>query len=235
MTRQEAKEGTIAAFYTLEGWFVKIKQAYEIEKVCFSFVMKNKKGEGFNIYMNFDKFDNLCDEILSGVFAQKLASDNGKYPNAFKYVCGTNGVNEISIGKGSKSPIVIQGRVKTKNMNAFVPVLNYDELCTMAKWFRRTSQLYIDEMSGYVTSAVMHKPKEEQEQYIPQEAYTQSPVQNFQTQNYQTQQMQPTQQQGALQQQWQQQPYQMPSQQNGYQMPNAAWTQQGYGNNMQIG
>lgn len=173
MKKKEAQEGVIAAFYTLNGWFVKIKQAYAIEKVCFSFVKKGEKGAGFDIYVNIDVFDNLCDEILSGEFAQKLAADHGAYPAAFKYVCGQNGANELSIGRGKSQPIVIQGRNKSKKYNAFVGILDYGELKTMAKWFRRTSETYFKEMSDLVINAVMHKSKdgEMQEQYMPEAQY----------------------------------------------------------------
>lgn len=160
MTREEAKEGTIKAFHSQKGWFVKVKQAYAIERVCFSFVEKGTHGKGFDIYVMIDDFDILCDDILSHRFETALVNDRGDFPGAWKYVCGENGQNELAIGAGSRMPIVIQGRQKSENRTAFVGVVSYNELVTMAKWFKRTVKLLMDQYAETCVNAVMHRPKE---------------------------------------------------------------------------
>lgn len=169
MEKSEANEGVIKAFYTLNGWFVKVKQFYMIDRVCFSFVKKGTKGDGFDVYVGVDQFDNLCDDILSGAFAQALAQDNGPYPSAWKHVSGQNGQREVAIGKGRKQPAVIQGRDKVKNQNAFVGIMDYGELRTMAKWHRRVSRAYYEERAAACAAAQVHKPKEET---VPVTLYT---------------------------------------------------------------
>ena len=50
-----AEEGCINAAFTLNGWFVKIKPAYAIDKVIFSFVAKGSSGkQSFNVYVDLD-------------------------------------------------------------------------------------------------------------------------------------------------------------------------------------
>ena len=56
-------------------------------------------------------------------------------------------------------PIVIQGRQKSENRTAFVGVVSYNELVTMAKWFKRTVKLLMDQYAETCANAVMHRPK----------------------------------------------------------------------------
>lgn len=160
--RELLKDGCIAAFYTQNGWFVKIKPVLSIDKIKFSFVEKGKKGEGFDVYMDINVFDNLCDEIRNGVLLRKIESDQGDYPSAWKYVTGNEGSKEIIIGKGKKGT-VIQGKDNSKKKNAFVAILNFDEFKTMEKWYRRATKNYFEEMTNILLNAVAESDKYYQE------------------------------------------------------------------------
>ena len=96
-----AKEGVLLEQYTLKGWFVKVKAtAFAIDKVIFSFVKKGTNGSGFDVYMDIDKFDLWCDDILSGRVASVISAEKKagvKEPQTFKYVTGTDGAKYIGI------------------------------------------------------------------------------------------------------------------------------------------
>jgi len=148
------KEGCIAAFYTEKGYFVKIKLALSIDKVGFSFVKKGEKGAGFDIYVDTDKFDLLCDDIRNGNFYKKIVEDTkSDYPEAWKYTTGDNGSKYIAIGKGQKG-IVIQGKDNNTKKNAFVMVGSYEDLKCMAKWYARCSKSYYDGLVNICLEAI---------------------------------------------------------------------------------
>lgn len=159
------KEGVFAEFYTLKGWFLRVKQAYAIDRVQFAFVKKDTGGKGFNIYVDMDSFDLLCDDILSGAMRQRIDADNGNYPKAWEKIVGKDGQYVLAIGKGQRQPVVIQGRdTKYKQNdgmgNAFVGIGSYDELRVMAKWFKRTSKSYYEKMADICAAAQVYRPKE---------------------------------------------------------------------------
>lgn len=142
MKVKDMNVGQFAAWYTLTGWFCTVKTAFDIDKVRFDFVKSGTGGqENFSIYVGTDQFDLLCDDILSFRFAKKLEADKANdYPKAWEYITGAKAALELHIGAGKNTPIVIQGRDKTKkNANCFVGVPSYDELRIMAKDFRRLS------------------------------------------------------------------------------------------------
>lgn len=145
------KSGCIAAFYTLNGFFLKVKPAFGIDKVIFSFVQKGQKGQGFDVYMDVDMFDIFCDMILNRELDRKLEGSSQKEP-AFSYVTGQNGAKQISIFKGNAGT-VFHGWFAEKKLNANVPVAP-DQLRIMAKWFRRIIVSYCDELSGYCLDAM---------------------------------------------------------------------------------
>lgn len=129
--RAMLEQGCIAECYTLNGYFVKVYPCFEIDKVKFSFVMKGKKGEGFDIYVDTDDFSLLCDDIESFRMAQKISKDAGQYPGAWKYTTGENGALSVAIGKSQKGGIVVQGRNGNTKVNAFVPLTGYNDLRKM--------------------------------------------------------------------------------------------------------
>lgn len=118
------KIGCIEQDYTLNGYFVRVYPAFSIDKVRFSFVKRNTNGkESFDIYVDTWIFQNLCDEILSGVFLKRLAKDGGDYPTAFQYTTGENASKHLAIGAG-KAGLLIQGRVTGEHpQNAIVKVI----------------------------------------------------------------------------------------------------------------
>lgn len=145
------RSGCLAAFYTLNGYFLKVKPAFGIDKVMFSFVQKGSQGQGFDVYMDIDRFDNLCDMILSRELDRKLDGSSQQNP-AYSYVTGQNGAKQLSIFAG-KAGVVIHGWYAEKKLNANVPVQT-DELRTMAKWFRRICGKYYEELTGYCLEAM---------------------------------------------------------------------------------
>ena len=138
------KSGCYAACYTQNGFFVKVKPALTIDKVVFSFVKKGTSGSGFDIYVNIDKFDLLCDDILSRELLRNLQGSSLEAP-AWEEVTGEKGSKTLKLFQG-KSGIVINGYVKDKNQAANVPV-KYNDLRTIAKWHRRISNIYFDKMA----------------------------------------------------------------------------------------
>lgn len=145
--RKDLKEGCVASFYS-QTKFCKVKPALNIDRVDFAFVRTGTGGNGFDIFVDADSFDLLCDQILSGSFVTTLAKDTGDYPSAWEYVTGDNGEKHIAIGKGKDKPIVIQGRIDgLENGNIFIGINAYDDLRLMAKWWRRASADYYAQLT----------------------------------------------------------------------------------------
>lgn len=148
--------GCIGAFYTMKGFFLKVKPAYTIDKVVFSFVQKGKSGEGFDIYVDIDKFDLLCDYILSRELTRLLKDSNHEH-SAWEYRTGIDGSKVINIFQGN-SGIVIHGFDGKKKVNANVPVA-YEELMITAKWHRRIFSVYSDKMIQFCLQAMENHSK----------------------------------------------------------------------------
>ncbi len=145
--RELLMDGAIAAFYTLNGYFLKIRPCFPIDKVKFSFVKKGSEGQDtLDIYVNTEDFDNFCDDVLSGVMQKKVAADDGDFPNAWTYATGENASKKLSFGSGNSQPYVFQGRYN--KINAFVGVGDWLEIKNMAKMWRRVSKSYYEELVG---------------------------------------------------------------------------------------
>lgn len=146
MRQKLCVEGVIAAQYTQNGWFVKVKPAFTINKVIFSFVMKGKSGDGFDIYMDLDRFDNWVDDIQSRILLRVLAEEkaaNEQYPKTYKYVTGENGEKSVGICNSSKGASFVLNGCTVKDgskVYANVPV-DFDWLRTMAKYFKRCVEI----------------------------------------------------------------------------------------------
>lgn len=145
------KSGCIAAFYTLKGYFIKVKPALGIDKVVFSFVEKGTSGTGFDIYVDIDDFDLLCDSILSKELVRML-QDSSQDKAAWSYTTGEKGSKQLTIFKGNNG-IVIHGYDATKKKNANVAV-RYDKLTIMAKWHRRVASKYFQQMANFCIQAM---------------------------------------------------------------------------------
>lgn len=138
--------------------FVKWYPAYEIDKVKVAFVVKNSSGKGFDVFVDLDKFDLLCDDILSMALARKLAEEKStpenKYPYSWEHVTGENGQKKIRISKGKKAgTVAVYG---TNGGDSMTIPMSYDELRIMAKWFKRTSAARFETLTA-LTLEGMHK------------------------------------------------------------------------------
>ena len=154
---QMATGGTLQSAFT-ERNFVKFYPAYDIDKVKVAFVTKGSNGKGFDVYVDLDKFDLLCDDILTKELARKLAAEQAtaenKYPCSWEHITGDSGQKKVRISKGRKGGIVvIFGQNGKETMT--VP-MSYDELRIMAKWFRRTSAGRFEELTR-LTLEGMHR------------------------------------------------------------------------------
>lgn len=145
-----------AAFYTLKGYFVKVKPALTIDKVVFSFVKKGTSGKGFDIYVDVDKFDLLCDSILSKELTKFLPGSSLEKP-AWDYTTGDKGNKTLKIFQGN-SGIIINGHISDTKQAGNVPV-NYDDLRILAKWHRKISARYYDQLVETCINAMIDNAK----------------------------------------------------------------------------
>ena len=137
--RSMAKNGCLIEVFTQKS-FLKVYPCFGIDRVKFSFADIGTKGKGFDIYIELDDFDLLCDDILDRTLQRKLLSEKAtpenKYPCSWQYVTGNNAEKNIRISKGMKSEVNIHGKVGKEMKN--IP-MSYDTLRTMAKYFRRVA------------------------------------------------------------------------------------------------
>lgn len=167
-----AEEGCINAAFTLNGWFVKIKPAYAIDKVIFSFVAKGSSGkQSFNVYVDLDIFDLWMDDVSSFRMLRKLQEENAagkKYPEAYKVVTGENGSYMVGFCVSTKeNMIAINGSGKHKEngaqtgdtLRAFIPV-SYDWLRITAKYYKRTCLEHFKKLATTILteSSSYHSP-----------------------------------------------------------------------------
>lgn len=157
------RQGILEEAYGADSFF-RVYPCYGIDCVKFSFVKIGSNGEGFDLYINMDIFDNLCDEILNGelkkkVLAEKSTAEN-RYPHSFKWTGGEKGQKElkISAARSANSEVNIYGKSDKAFMN--VPV-TWNKLLSMAKYFKRTSRARFEELSRLIINAA----KEQEEKY----------------------------------------------------------------------
>lgn len=177
-----AENGLIAEQYTQNGWFVKIKPIFSLDKnnefaynrptVLFSFVEKGKNGFGFDVYVDMDVFDLWADDVLdvSKTFKKTIETEaqaGEKYPVTYKYVTGSNGEKSVGFCKST-----IKGAFATvngctvkdgKKVFANVPV-DYNWLRICMKWYRRVTAPYFAMMAEVTRKNLVsewYKPKKE--------------------------------------------------------------------------
>ncbi len=148
-----ASEGVLNEQYTLDSWFVKIKPAYGIDRVNFSFVEKGKNGKGFNVYVNIDTFYNWMEDVQNFRLYKIIEAEkkeNSKYPKQSTFITGTTGEKSVGFAPSTIKTafVVINGTYKSDSGNQYacVPV-DYDWLRTTARWFFLTSKSYYEEMA----------------------------------------------------------------------------------------
>lgn len=140
--------------------FLKVYPAFSIEKIKFSFVDINTNGSGFDIFVDLDKFDLLCDDILSNELKRSIMSETktkeNPYPCSWAYRTGNSAEKEIRISKGMKSEVNIYGKFNNERKN--IP-LSYDDLRIMAKYFRRISASHFDMLRDLTIQAMKKNEK----------------------------------------------------------------------------
>lgn len=175
LRKKYAEEGCLNAAFTLNGWFLKIKPAYDIDKIIFCFVQKGTSGKNsFNVYLDVDIFD-LWMEDVSNFRMKKIIEtehNNGeKYPKEYKAVTGENGSFTVGICASDKTSgmFVINGSGKHKEngtftgniLRAFVPV-DYNWLRITSKYYKRTCENHFSEISNIIVneSKKQHNPEQ---------------------------------------------------------------------------
>lgn len=147
--RVNAKDGCFDVAYGGRAdavWFVKVKPAFGIEKILFSFVRTNTKGEGFDIYMSMRTFRGWAIRIQRGDFFADLEKEKAagqKYPSCYKYETGKNGSKKLGFMlSDTPGKVVINARAEgTPYVNiaveyAFLENLAYDFLEASKEAFR---------------------------------------------------------------------------------------------------
>lgn len=172
LIEENAENGVLGAMHTQKN-FVKFYPAYQIDKVKVSFVRIGTSGQGFDIYMDLMKFDNLADDVLSGKLLKKILSEQptkeNPYPHSFRHVTGENAEKEIKISKAQKADINIYGKVGKEYMN--IPC-SYEELKSLCKMFKLTSKKRFD----YLVS-LYEKYEEKQASFRqPEDAFEENQV-----------------------------------------------------------
>lgn len=173
---QYAEEGLLGAQYTRDSWFVKIKPILSLDgsnrfaedrpSILFSFVKKGTNGEGFNIYVDIDTFDNWADDVLSESerfynILSKERKRNSKYPVYYKYVTGNNGEKSVGFAPAEKGFAVINGvtHSKGKMLAANVPI-SYGWLKTVCKKYRYVSREWYRLLAKKTLANAIWKKKE---------------------------------------------------------------------------
>ena len=154
-----AEEGVLNSQYTQNSWFVKVKVAYAIERVVFSFVKKGKQGSGFDIYVDMFAFDIWADDILNGTLARVIAAEKKageEYPKTYKFVTGDKGQKSVGFAMSSSgNGYVVNGSIvnsEGKREYGNVPV-DYMWLRILAKNFKRTSEAHFSELAKITVEA----------------------------------------------------------------------------------
>lgn len=170
-----AEEGCLNAAFTQNSWFIKIKPAYDIDKVIFCFVQKGSSGKSsFNVYMDLDLFDLWMDDVLSYRLSRIIENEKNAgeiYPKFYKAVTGEKGAYTVGICASSKLPgmFVINGTGKHKDKGVQVgntlvgnvPV-DYNWLRVTAKYYQRTCKSRFENLSNTILteSRAHHNPAE---------------------------------------------------------------------------
>lgn len=148
-----ASEGVLNEQYTLNSWFVKIKAAYGIDRVCFSFVEKGKNGKGFDVYVELDTFCNWMEDVQNYrmykiIEAEKASGE--KYPKSYKFITGVNGEKSVGFAPATSNAafVVINGTYKSDSGTQYANVpVDYNWLRTTARWFFLTSNKWYENMA----------------------------------------------------------------------------------------
>lgn len=130
MTNKELIDNGIHAIYALDT-FVKIKAAFNIDKMVFCFV-NTKTGHSIDYYMSVKKFALFMKRVKAGIIRKQLqeskAADPDGFPKAIKTWAGKSKTMDLAPGK--KTEIVFTcNKFEDKNNKITIRVGGeYDEL-----------------------------------------------------------------------------------------------------------
>lgn len=184
--RAMIKNGSFAEQFTQNGWFVKIKPALSIDRVCFSFVKKGSNGkESFDIYMAAERFILWCEDIKDRVMLKVITEEKKageKYPKTYKYITGSNGEKSVGICPSTSESgfATINGTIVKdgKKIYANVPV-DYFWLRDMARRFLNISIYWENEIANLAietmkSNSARYKDADTEEEYTGSENITSS-------------------------------------------------------------
>lgn len=141
---QKMATGWIGEAYT-QKTFLRIYHALKIDKVKMSFANVGTHGEGADVYISSMVFDRLADDILSGELKKQLLdskkNDAGYFIPVWKYETGEKVCKKVTIGRGTKQPIVINGIDTVSGKNIMVTT-TYANLIDVAKLWKLVSKPY---------------------------------------------------------------------------------------------
>lgn len=169
-----ASEGVLNEQYTFDSWFVKIKAAYGIDRVCFSFAEKGTNGKGFDVYVGLDTFCNWMEDVQNYrmykiIEAEKASGE--KYPKAYKFVTGFNGEKSVGFAPASFNSAfaVINGTYTSDSGTQYANVpVDYNWLRTAARWFFLTSDKWYENMAvATVKGSNAYRNKLEESDTVP--------------------------------------------------------------------
>lgn len=135
-----AENGVLNASYT-QTQFVKVKPAYGIDKVCFSFVIKGTNGSGFKVYVDLDTFYSWMEDIESGMFFNVISKEKQagqEYPAYYKYVTGENGEKTVGFAASKKGGYLINATDNGSKLKPFNIPVSRVWLQTLKRYFLAT-------------------------------------------------------------------------------------------------
>lgn len=188
---QYAEEGILGSAYTEDKWFVKLKPILSLDgknefaknrpSILFAFVEKGKQGNGFDIYVDIDRFDNWADDVLSvnerfKKIIEMERQNKVQYPTTYKYITGSNGEKSVGFAPANKGFAVINGMTikDGKKVYANIPV-DYDWIKTVFKKYRRVSRAYLEMLAQQTLKnsvAQWKKPQNENDMQEPEPGTT---------------------------------------------------------------
>lgn len=135
MEIKNAKEGVFAAIFT-PSTFCTVSDASAIGRVKFDVVPVGSNGKNnIAFYLRTTQMLALCEEILNGTFAKKVAADAASaYPSAYRYVTGEDGSLHLNIGGGKKGCRIQAQDSKTKKSH--IVVASIEDMMVMARNYK---------------------------------------------------------------------------------------------------
>ena len=152
-----------------EKYFVSMTLIPSIHQVKVEMVEKGAGGKNGNtLYLSIEKIRQLVNEIDSPVFDKKILAETSKYPEAYQYVSGKDGVNKLNIGKSRKNGYVAVQTIirKGDKQDIRIMAVGFEEFRQMAFLFKLCTGLipvepnsYYGQLKAIYEKAVVEKAK----------------------------------------------------------------------------